>query len=731
MLTVKPSQSGWIIGNGSTLLVLMTAQGNRIWCWLMLCVMAGGGCRVRGPERIVDSDMRDYLSLAIEDNFQDVEDVAVQTTQADLPPPILIRDLESAEYQTMELREAVRLGIKNSTVFQDLSSNIPQVNEILSTVYDALIEESDGVAGVEAARSAFDAQVSFSSEFQNNERPLNNELLGGGSDELKQDTGVYQAQLSKLTPVGTQMLIRKIVTYDSNTAERNRFDNFWEVMLEGEIRQPLARGRGWDANMIGGPGSAPGEYRGVEIAKNQVEIALVRFEQDLRDLVSDIENAYWDLYFAYRHFDAKRRAVEMALVVYDEASRKQVFAKGVNTPENVEAQLRKLQAELYEAAHGSVSDPTRTNNGASGGVFRGNLGVLVAERNLRQLIGLPVNGGALVRPADEPTLARVHFDWREVMTEAAARRTEARQWRLQMQRHQLELRAARNQLLPQMDLVALSRWRGFGDDLIGDRTSDPFDNAFANLTSGDYVEAMLRFEMSFNAGFRREHAAVYNAQLRYARAQALLDNVESRIARNLSIAVSQADATYQVLEVTFNEWLAAKRHRDRLIQRDAVLTVDSDTQLQAIRQELNAETAFFRTLTRYMIDIKNIHFEKGSLFDYNDIAFWGSNVDMEAVAPASRQNLYYAFPQATPTPEPAGATTMTPLQQARFVPMAQVPSRSAGQVRPVSAQVRATGPVPSGVINAGGNAWQRLPVTDSPQPLSPPTSAISTGGGTE
>ena len=36
-----------------------------------------------------------------------------------------------------------------------------------------------------------------------------------------------------------------------------------------------------------------------------IDIALVDFEIGVRNLVSDVENAYWELYFAYRDLDAK------------------------------------------------------------------------------------------------------------------------------------------------------------------------------------------------------------------------------------------------------------------------------------------------------------------------------------------------------------------------------------------------------------------------------------------
>ena len=59
-------------------------------------------------------------------------------------------------------------------------------------------------------------------------------------------------------------------------------------------------------NRIAGPITTPGVYNGVLIARLNTDVALTDFEIAVRDLVSNVENAYWDLYFGYRVLDARR-----------------------------------------------------------------------------------------------------------------------------------------------------------------------------------------------------------------------------------------------------------------------------------------------------------------------------------------------------------------------------------------------------------------------------------------
>ena len=88
-----------------------------------------------------------------------------------------------------------------------------------------------------------------------------------------------------------------------------------------------------------------------------------------------------------------------------------------------------------------------------------------AEAKLRYLLGLAATDGRLIRPKDEPTTAKVTFDWCDVLNEGLARSVELRQQKWIVKRRELELIAAKNFLLPKLDFVAQYRWLGLGNDL--------------------------------------------------------------------------------------------------------------------------------------------------------------------------------------------------------------------------------------------------------------------------
>ena len=215
------------------------------------------------------------------------------------------------------------------------------------------------------------------------------------------------------------------------------------------------QGGGVEFNRIAGPNATPGNYNGVLIARVNSDISIADFEVAVRDLIRDIEQTYWELYFAYRNFDANSIGRQLALESW-ELEKRRVDA-GL-TRADQEAFAR----EQYYAAQVSVE------NSLSGGAL-GTTGIYAVERQLRTLLGLPVSDGRVIVPNDEPLVADVRFDWHESLAYSLTRRTELRRQHWTVKRREMELVAAKNFEKMRVDLIGQYRWRGFGDDLFGNR----------------------------------------------------------------------------------------------------------------------------------------------------------------------------------------------------------------------------------------------------------------------
>lgn len=571
---------------------------------------------------IGEIDNAHYQSLAKQievPDYQTPSDDLLAATQA----PVSLTDPEMQDYLDLSLEDTMQLALANSQVLRDLGGTVLRTTEATKTKYDPSVAETDPRFGIEGALSAFDASFTTSGSYEKNDRALNNVFFGGGTRLLTQDFLVWQTQVAKTSAVGTKFAFKNYTQYDANNAPGNFVGSAWTTWYDLEARHPLLQGGGAAFNRIAGPGAQPGAINGVVIARLNSDIALGEFEFGVRNFVSDVENAYWDLYYAYRDLDAKVSARDAALETWRRIHA--LYERGRRGGEaEKEAQAReqyfRFQEEAQNSLHGKLVDGTRTYNGSTGGTFRGSGGVYVAERRLRLLTGLPISDGRLIRPSDEPMNAKLVFNWEACLVEALTRRVELRRHKWQIKKHEAELEANKNFLKPQLDLIGRYRWRGFGKDLYPEGSVDSrFSDAYTDLFTGDFQEWQAGVELSFPIGFRKAYSAVRHSELQLARARALLHEQERSVVYDLSNAISEVERAYALVETNMNRRLAASEQVAAVETAFEADNASLDSLLDAQRRLADADSTYYRSLVEYQLAVKNVQCEKGTLLDYNEI----------------------------------------------------------------------------------------------------------------
>lgn len=667
-------------------LVLMQAHQRTICLLLIVLTIITPGCAVK------DNDLKHYIEVAAEWHAPPPASVASGEYVTALEPRTLLELPPSDDqYWNLSLEEAIQTGVARSKVLRDLGGSVLRTPGLTPTIMDPSIQETDPRFGMHAALAAFDAEYFARLAAEKNDRALNNLFTAGGTRLFEQDLITFQQQVAKRSAFGTQMALRQNIEYDANNAVANLFPSVWNTNIEAEVRQPLMQGAGSTFNRIAGPGNAPGVYNGVLIARNNNDISLADFELALRNLASDIENAYWDLYYAYRDLDAKIAARNASLEIWRKVSAKQ----GVEPAREAQAreQYFRFEEEVQNALAGRPGDGTTTYNGTTGGAFRGAGGVLYSERRLRLVVGLDLRDDRLIRPADEPTVVPIKFSWPDISAEAIVRRGELRRQRLNVRRREMELVAARNFLLPQFDVFGRYRWRGFGHDLISiDREPDRFDNAFQDLTTGDFQEWQLGGEFRLPVGFRRGHAAVRNAQLQLVRERAMLDEQERKVLYDLSNAYAEVERAFEVAQTAFNRRSAAKTNVDILRERmEWDPQFNLDLLLEAERRFTDADVRYYRATVEYAQAVKSVHLEKGTLLDYAHVYLSEEERNSSEVQDQAYRNrllaadglLNYIVAKPAPPPgqaaaPPAAAIHAAPATQAGPALDAQLAPQSTG-----------------------------------------------------
>lgn len=547
------------------------------------------------------------------------------------PLDIDLTSLAPTDTIELTLQQSIEIALQNSRVMRDLGGTVLRSPQGSITRNDPALAFTDPRFGEEAALSEFDATFETSAFFENNDRRLNNRFFGN-QGFFRQDLHNYSAAIRKRSAAGGLMSVRNLTTYDSNNQLSNAIGaSSFDQILESEVRQPLLQGAGAQFNRIAGPGARPGQINGVLIGRIRTDIALTDFDRGVRDLVADVENAYWDLHFAYRDLEAKVDARDIARITAKKLEN-QTATQGTGDAAQAMEQYYRFESEVIDAINGRPVDGTKTNNGSAGGSFRGTGGLRVAERRLRLIIGLDINDGKIIRPMDDPTQAPILVDWESSAMEALEKREEIRRQRWVLKQRELELIANRNFLKPQLDLIGRYRFRGFGKDLLN--YDDQLD-AVSNLLDGEYQEWQAGVEYSLPVGFRKAHAAVRNSQLAIRRDAEILKEQERNILYGLSNSINEMKRAFDSMQLQEKRLVEIVRQLESLQARsesgqDPALDVLLDTH----RRLLDARLRYHQTRIDYQLALRNVQFEKGTLLQYCSINLTESISDAEAYADA-------------------------------------------------------------------------------------------------
>lgn len=351
-------------------------------------------------------------------------------------------------------------------------------------------------------------------------------------------------------------ITRNIVTYNFTTNQLiERTGGLWQVDFDNSrvtsssgstlfptqynpaltfsLTQPIMRNLSIDA-----------QRERLALAKRSLNLSDSAFRQQVIEIISSVQRAYWDLVFAISNEKIARDSVELARVQL-ENNRKMVEA-GTLAP----IDLRSTEAAL-ELRKGDVIVALQ--------------GITTAENALK---GMIINDQvdklwtAVIEPVDAPEYGQPTFTLDESTQLALKNRPELEQSRLQLEQKDIEIKFFKSQTKPQADIFALYSTSGLAGATstllrpdgtpIGDQVPVRFRGGFVkaldNLFSLDFKTYQFGITLGFPWGNRTAEGnlgrALAESRQLDARYRQLIQTIQIEV-RNALQAVEAARLRFE------------------------------------------------------------------------------------------------------------------------------------------------------------------------------------------
>ncbi|HQX50806.1 MAG TPA: TolC family protein [Planctomycetaceae bacterium] len=552
---------------------------------------------------------RDY-GTAIE--YPAIDNVTARAVQLSGEPRNLQRNVDD-EVREVTLHELMLTALSHneiieSTALGGVGSKVVLTNPAgVMSVYDSAIQESGilfGRRGMDAALSDFDARLASSLTYSGADTRTN----VTGLPYTTNDGGAFNTTLSKALATGANVSVSSNWSNNWSNSTANYYPSAYQGAVGAQIVQPLLAGSGVEFTRVAGTtnpsfGAITGVSQGVAISRINQDISLADFEIAVRNGLRDIENSYWDLYLAYRQYDSNVAAHESAFQTWREAQTK-LEVGTLDATDELQARDR-----LYET---KAALELALNQ------------LYQSEGELRRLVGLPMNDGFALRPAEEPILAELCPDWQASLVDGLTNRVELRRQKWQIKSLQLQLDAANSLVRPTLNAVAGYNVLGFGNNLISQRVNDPLtgtptNSAVGSMSRDDLNSWTAGMTFSMPVGLRQARSQARNYELQLAKANALLAAQERSIAHDIASAIQDVTANYTAAQSNRNRMLAADQRVPLLMAQLEVGTTTLDLVLRAQASAAAAEISYYQQVVAYNKAITNLNLATGRLLEFNNI----------------------------------------------------------------------------------------------------------------
>jgi outer membrane protein TolC len=571
-------------------------------------------------------------------NLESDPHLSIVPAQGHTPKPMDVNDTNRPS-KFISLSEALARALETGNIGSQSPLFPGVVNDSLVAFAGRQVAGSDAVrvlaldpaitgSDIESALARFDARWLTSATWQKTDQAIANGLASfQNGDNATVSSGVYKPLATGGLAGITYNMSYTFLSVPPNFNNTATVNPSYRPQLQFVFEQPLLQFAGVEINQISqaqaGSLLVPGlrasggtRTEGILITRLRFDQQRAEFERNINYMLLNVEYAYWNLYGAYYTLFSREQGLRYALVSWQVNQTR--FTGGRIAIQDLEQ--TRAQYELFRAQRITA------------------LGrVLDAERQLRGLLGMPIEDGYRLVPSDAPILARFTPDWTSAEQETLTLRPEMVLARQDLKFRQLDLIAQKNALKPDLRFFATYDINGLGTRLDGgpDRfagfTTDQFGNqvplteqgnALTSLRENKFNSWELGLRMDIPIGFRDAHAAVRAAQLNLKRSYFQLKDTERKAESFMTLQYRNVTQYYEEMQAQHAQRLANAKQLDARFEAFKAGTTQGgtiDVLLEAQRNWADALNSEYTAITNYQTALAGFQFSKGTLLPYDNI----------------------------------------------------------------------------------------------------------------
>ncbi|MDM8004685.1 MAG: TolC family protein [Phycisphaerae bacterium] len=450
---------------------------------------------------------------------------------------------------------------------------------IAAQSYNPAIE----TARVVEAEARFDEV--FFANFQNNkqDRPSSSQLESNNSEVRTIESGIRKMLSTGMQVQVSYALNRSQTDLVFQTLNPTYFNSFIV-----QFQQPLLRGFGLDYNRAE-----------IELTKLDREMSIEKLRRDVREIVFNVEQAYWQLLQARRVIGAVSQLLSDLEIIYNDLEKRLQAGYDVY---RVQLSFIQSRIERHEAEFVTLTKRVRD-----------------AEDALKRLMNDPeldLSKNVGIIPVDVPLIEPLILDQIGEIAAGLANREELHEAKLAIEKAQIGVGVAKNQALPKLDVLFRYVVDGLGSNA---------DRAFSQLSENDFHEYVVGLQFEWPIGNRGPEAKLRQARLQQAQAIAAHRDLIENVILEIQQAIRVIESEYEQVGPSYRwvtsseEWAdATKARQERRDAPNLQIELDSYESLSMGRRQL------LDTLVRYNVALSNLERQKGTLLEYNNIVIRGA-----------------------------------------------------------------------------------------------------------